>query len=56
MEEKEILADISISYPLLIIDDKNTIADLKEFASYAKNNWSNAKKSFFTFIFILDLS
>jgi len=50
--EKEILADISISYPLLIIDDKNTIADLKEFASYAKNNWSNAKEIFFSPLFL----
>lgn len=50
--EKEILVDISITYPLLIIDDKNSISDLKEFASYAKSNWSNAKEIFFSPLFI----
>ena len=44
--EKEILVDISITYPLLIIDDKNSISDLKEFASYAKATGAMQKKYF----------
>lgn len=54
--EKEILVDIHITYPLLIIDDKNSLSNLKEFAHYAKSNWSNAKEIFFSPIFLSWLS